>query len=413
MSFLPKIISKKNKGKYVLSLDVGTKMAKALVSYVDYEEDTVTNLGVGRAEQETGNVVGGKITDVKKVTEALRLAVADAEQMANISPKEAVIGFSGNTIKIHTNSFKTVREDPQSKIDVAELKNMVRAAHQKSLEDITRGLTYREQKSGIKLASADIINFSIDGYRIINPLNFKGGNIEIGISSSYVSFSDFEIINDIADGLGVRLLKVAYGPYAVIKAIGAEDSLSFSAIMIDVGGNITDVAVIKNGNIQSAGMFVLGGRLFTRRLANKLNISEQIAEELKIKYAADRFVADEKTKIEKMLAEDVDLWLSGVELILGDAGAKSLLPCKIFLYGGGSRLPGLANSLNHLDNSDIAFSDKVKLDFIRLDHIAGNTDKTRKLDDFQDITLVGLAHLCLEGTDDKEDIANNFLAEIV
>lgn len=412
MSFLSKIINKKDKGKYVLSLDVGTKVAKALISYVDYEVGTVTNLGVGRAEQETGNVIGGKITDIKKVTEALRSAVTEAQLMAKVSAKEAVMGFSGNTIKICANSFEMVRANPQDKIEIAELKDMVHAAHKQLFEETTRGLTFRERQSGIKLVSADIINFSIDGYRVINPLSFKGHNIKIGISSSYVSIPDFEIINDIADELGVRLLKIAYGPYAVIKVIGAEDALNFSAVMIDVGGNITDVVLVKNGNIQSAEMFILGGRLFTRRLANKLDISEKAAEELKIKYAADSFSAAEKAKIEKLFVEDIDLWLSGVELILSEAGTKFLLPSKIFLYGGGSQLPGLVNSLHHLDSSAISFTDKINLDFIHLGHITGNIDKTQKLNNFQDITLVGLAHLCFDSAD-AEDIANNFLAEIV
>lgn len=412
MSFLSKIINKKEKGKHILSLDVGTKVAKALISYVDYEDGTVTNLGVGRAEQDTGNVVGGKITDVEKVTAALRAAIKEAEQMAKVSAKEAVMGFSGSTIKVCTNTFETVREKPQEKIETAELKNIVSGAHQRSLQEIMQGLAYREKQSGIKLVSSDIINFSIDGYRVINPLSFKGSNITIGISSSYVSMPDFEIINKIAADLGLKLLKIAYGPYAVIKAIGAEDSLNFSAVMIDVGGNITDVVLVRNGNIQSAGMFILGGRLFTRRLANKLDIGEKSAEELKIKYVMDRFALPEKLKIENMLSEDIDLWLSGVELILKDVGIKSLLPSKVFLYGGGSQLPGLANSLHRLDGSGIAFLDKIKLDFIRLAHVTGNIDKTQKLNDFQDVTLVGLAHLCLEGAD-EEDTANNFLAEIV
>ena len=285
MDFLSKVLGKKEKGKYVISLDTGTRMAKALVSYLDFEEGTVANLGVGRANQEPGNIIGGKIADRDKVAEALRRAIADAEKMAKVSAKDAVMGFSGNTVRVFTGSFETVRQDPAEKITSAELREMIRSAHNKSMEQIEAGLAYRERRSGIRLMSADIVDFSIDGYRVINPLNFKGSNIRIGISSSYVSLPDFEIISGIARDLGLRLLRVAYGPYAVIKAIGAEDSLNFSSVLIDVGGNITDVVLVKNGNIHDAGMFLLGGRLFTRRLANKLDIAEDIAEQLKIKYS--------------------------------------------------------------------------------------------------------------------------------
>lgn len=412
MDFLSKILNKKDKGKYVLSLDAGTKMAKALVSYLDFEEGTVTNLGVGWAKQETGNIIGGKITDREKVTEALRRAIADAEKMAKVSAKDVVMGFSGNTVRVFTGSFETVRPAPEEKITKAELREMIWSAHKESMEQIEAGLTYRERRSGIRLVSADIVNFSIDGYRVINPLDFKGCNIKIGISSSYVSLPDFEIITGIAHELGLRLLRVAYGPYAVIKAIGAEDSLNFSSVLIDVGGNITDVILVKDGNIHNAGMFLLGGRLFTRRLTNRLDIAENMAEELKVKYSKGRFSETEKAKIEKMFAEDIDLWFSGVQLILAETGKKALLPSKIFLYGGGSQLPGLANSLHRLDGSEISFLDKIKLDFVRIGNITRNIDKTKKLDDFQDITLVSLAHLCFDGAD-EEDAANAYLAEII
>jgi cell division protein FtsA len=387
-------------------------MAKALVSYLDFEEGTVTNLGVGWAKQETGNIIGGKITDREKVTEALRRAIADAEKMAKVSAKDVVMGFSGNTVRVFTGSFETVRPAPEEKITKAELREMIWSAHKESMEQIEAGLTYRERRSGIRLVSADIVNFSIDGYRVINPLDFKGCNIKIGISSSYVSLPDFEIITGIAHELGLRLLRVAYGPYAVIKAIGAEDSLNFSSVLIDVGGNITDVILVKDGNIHNAGMFLLGGRLFTRRLTNRLDIAENMAEELKVKYSKGRFSETEKAKIEKMFAEDIDLWFSGVQLILAETGKKALLPSKIFLYGGGSQLPGLANSLHRLDGSEISFLDKIKLDFVRIGNITRNIDKTKKLDDFQDITLVSLAHLCFDGAD-EEDAANAYLAEII
>lgn len=412
MDFLAKIINKKDKGKYILSLDVGTKTAKALVSYLDFQERTVADLGAGWAEQEAGNIVGGRITDREKVTAALRQAIAEAEKAAKVPAKEAVMGFPGHTVRVFTGSFETVRPAPEEKIAKAELREMIRSAHRKSLEEIEAGLTYRERQAGIRLVSADIVSFSIDGYRIINPLSFKGSNIKIGISSSYVLLPDFEMITRIAHDLGLRLLKVAYGPYAVIKALGADDSLNFSAVLIDVGGNITDVVLVKNGNIHHAGMFLLGGRLFTRRLTNKLEMAEEIAEELKVKYSRDRFNEAEKVKIEKLLAEDIDLWFSGVRLILAETGRKALLPVRIFLYGGGSQLPGLANSLHWLDSAEFSFIDKVKLDFIRLGNITRNIDKTKKLDDFRDITLAALPHLCFDNTDD-EDLANAYLSEII
>ncbi len=403
---------RKPKGKYVLSLDLGTRMVKAMVSYVDYEENKVANLGIGRAEQTAGNIVGGRISDVKGVTTACRQAITEAVRAAKVSPEEVIMGFSGNTAKLCTHNFEFQRKEPGEKMDAGELKELVKSVHQQSLDRIKGNLTYKEKQLGIKLVSSDIVNLSIDGYRVINPLSFRGKRVRITVSASYVLSSDYDIINSIAVALKLRLARIAYGPYAVLKAIGAGDALNFSAVMIDVGGNITDVVVVKNGNIQNASMFILGGHLFTKRLAHEFNLSEKNAEDLKVNYAKGRLDEKDQRRIAEMLAEDLDLWYSGVEFILQDASKEALIPAKLLCYGGGSQLPGLASTLNRLPNGNIPFSDKLQLGFIHSSHISGNTDKTGKLDNFQDITMLALAHLCL-GKVDEEDTPNRFLAQII
>jgi cell division protein FtsA len=412
MDFLNKLFKKQPKGKYVLSLDVGTRIAKAMVSYVDFEERNVTNLGIGKAQQKTGNVVGGKITDVQGVIYACREAIELAVQAAGIRPEEVLMGFSGNTIRVWTNTFELSRQNPGEKISQSELRTMISDLHEKSLHKIEESMTYREREAGIKLVSADVVNFSIDGYRIINPLNFRGRKVRITMANSYVSQPDFDIIVIIARELGLKLLKAAYGPYAVIKAIGVEDAQSFNAVMIDVGGNITDVVLVRNGNIQKAGMFILGGHLFTKRLANKFHIPEDSAEELKLNYSRGRLSEQDTRTVEDLFAGDAALWLSGVQLILEDAAKELMIPSRILFYGGGSQLPGIVSSLNQLSQTAIPFTDRLRLDHIQPGHISSNIDKTKKVDDFQDITLIGLAHLCLD-TVDAEDTANLYLAQII
>lgn len=412
MNFLKKIIRRKNEDKNVLSLDLGTRAAKALVSHIDLEKKTVVNLGVGKAKQKTGSIVGGKICDTEAVTEACRNAIEEATKMAGVEPQEVIIGLSGNTVRASTRSFEIIREKPQEKLNIEELKISIKDVHERATEEIYLNLTYREKEKGVKLISADILDFSIDGYRVLNPLNFKGSRLKISISISYVISPDFDIINDIADQLKLKLLKIAYGPYAVIKALGAEGALGFNAILIDTGGNITDVVLVKNGNIQRAEMFILGGHLFTKRLANCLRISEEEAEEVKIRYSKNRLREDDAKRIEKILEEDVGLWLSGVEIVLQEFSSKELLPHRILLYGGGIQLPGLAGSLNLLKKTGMPFSDKIKIDFIKPGHIANNLNQTEKLDDFQDMTLAGLTHLSFDDIK-EEDPANTLLAEII
>ncbi|MFA7169779.1 MAG: cell division FtsA domain-containing protein [Candidatus Paceibacterota bacterium] len=412
MNFLKKVVKQKNEGKYILSLDVGTKAAKALVSHVDFEKDEIVNIGIGKSEQKTGNIIGGKIVNIEGVTNACREAIEKASIMAGTAPQEVIMGFSGNIVKVCTHTFEIARDKPQEKIYPEELKEIIGDIYRKEQEEIRRGLNYRERQAGIKLVSADIVDFSIDGYRVLNPLNFKGSRLRIGITGSYILSTDFDVVNEIASNLNLRLVKIAYGPYAVMRALGSVETSAFSAIMIDVGGNITDVVIVKNGNIQKTGMFILGGHPFTKRIANQLNISEKDAESLKIRYSRGSLSEEENLHVKEILSDDIDLWFSGVELLLREGAIDLLLPHRILFYGGGSQLPGIASCLNHLKDSNISFADKIKLDFIRLEHISDVFDQTNKLNNFQDITLVGLAHLYLDSVN-VEDVSNNILAEII
>ena len=61
-------------------------------------------------------------------------------------------------------------------------------------------------------------------------------------------------------------------------------------------------------------MFALGGRAFTKRLAQEPSISYDEAESLKIKYSEGKLGADVTAKIDQILHNDCLVWLGGVEL---------------------------------------------------------------------------------------------------
>lgn len=411
MNLWDKIINKK-RGRYILSLDIGTEIVKALVSYVDYDGGKIINLGIGKERQGVGNIVGGRILDEKGVVRSCRVAIDEAIKMSGTRPSEVILGFSGNTIKMCTSVFETERNNRDSKIEPYELKNIVVSAHNYSISEIDKNLSQRERQEGIRLISSDVADFVIDGYRIINPLNFKGGKLKVSISSSFVLSSDFELIESIASDLNLKILKISYGPYAVLKAIGGQDVSGFNAIMLDVGGNITDVVMVKNGNIQKAGMFVLGGRMFTKRIARQFGLTEDQAEDLKIKYAKDLIESDDSKHIKEILEQDIELWFSGVELTLESYAQSCLLPAQIMVFGGSSQLPGLVSSLNKLFDKPFSFSGDLKLDFVFLEDIPNNINKSQGINDLQDITPICLAHLCFD-TANEEDAPNRILEDVI
>ena len=85
-------------------------------------------------------------------------------------------------------------------------------------------------------------------------------------------------------------------------------------------------------------MFALGGRAFTKSLADRLDLPFPRAEALKVDYARGLAV-ERRDEVAEIVGDDVEVWAAGVELVMEELGGGDLLPGRIYLCGGGSRLP--------------------------------------------------------------------------
>ena len=102
-------------------------------------------------------------------------------------------------------------------------------------------------------------------------------------------------------------------------------------------------------------------------------------------------------KIEAILSDDCNVWLSAVELSLSEFADSDLLPHRIFLCGGGSGLPGIKKSLVSSSwTKNLPFAKEIEVSFLQPRDVVNIIDKTGQLRDPQDITPMGLANLALD-----------------
>jgi cell division protein FtsA len=260
-----------------------------------------------------------------------------------------------------------------------------------------------------------VVDVLIDGQRVSNPLGFQGKDVSIGIFNAFAPIVQLGALQTIVEELNLDLLTVAAEPYAVAKAVTMEDSQEFSAIFVDIGGGTTDVAIVRNGGLEGTKMFGFGGRTFTKRLSEVLNVSFSNAEEIKLSYA--KKILDEKSNrlVHEALDSDCKVWLAGVELSLGEFSTArgpeepevEPLPSKILLCGGGSALPDIKKVLSQDKWYErMPFAKKPEVNFIQTTDVGRVHDKTKELKNPQDITPMALADLALDFTTEKTALEN-------
>ena len=97
------------------------------------------------------------------------------------------------------------------------------------------------------------------------------------------------------------------------------------------------------------------------------------------------------------MADDVAVWAAGVELVLEELSAGDLLPGRIYLCGGGSRLPEIRDALAAESFSKrLPFARPPEVTILSPEQIETIRDDTRLLEDQQDVTPMGLAFQAIE-----------------
>jgi cell division protein FtsA len=383
--------------RYVVGLDIGTEFVKALVAKFDGDKAEI--IGVGRAHQGLGDMQAGAIADISGVVANCDKALAQAEQQAGVSPRAVVIGIAGELVKGTTNTVRVVRRDAEKPLDIEETERIIKAVQSKAEANARKQLAWElgGKQVEIRLVNSALVGLEIDGYKVTNPIGFQGKDVVVQLYTAFAPLIHIGALERTAQELDLDLLAVAAEPFAVSRSVIGNDSANMNAILMDVGGGTTDIAVINDGGVQGTKMFGIGGRAYTKSVERELDVAFDHAEALKLGLANDTTPKEKAAKVQTALEKTLDVWIKGVDLALSEFDALDHLPQKILLCGGGSSLDMLVHELSGTDwYRDLPFTRKPTVQHINPDEVVGIVDKTGAVNDHTFITALGLIRVGLD-----------------
>ncbi len=236
------------KSHSVISLDIGTEFVKALIFTRD--KDGVGHVqGVGKQHQKLSDMQGGTITDIAGVIHNCELALEQAAEQAGFLPDSVILGMAGELVKGTTTTVSVHRENPTAKITMQELQKIIQDVQKRAFEAAREVIEFETgvEQVDVRLVNAAIVDVTIDGYRVANPIGFQGKEVKVGVFNAFAPLVHLGAYQTVAEELKLDLLSIAAEPYAVSRLYGPETAQDFSAIFIDIGGGTTDIAVVQNG----------------------------------------------------------------------------------------------------------------------------------------------------------------------
>jgi cell division protein FtsA len=385
-------------GQYLVALDIGTEFVKALVARVVGDELEV--IGMGRTHQELSDMQAGAIADIAAVVGNCDKALAMAEQQAGVSARTAIIGIAGELVKGTTSTVRFTRKNPEKEISVDEMGRIIELVQERAETKARQQLAWElgGKDVEVRLVNSALVRIDIDGYKVTNPVGFQGKDVLVEMYTAFAPMIHIGALERTAAELDLELLAVAAEPFAVARSVVGDDpNTSLSAILMDVGGGTTDIAVLNEGGVEGTKMFGIGGRAFTHSIERQMDIGFTEAESLKIGISSGHTTGQQKAKVEKVLDKTLNVWINGVELALSEFDKLDNIPNRLLLCGGGSSLDLLVQKLENDEwYKALPFTRKPQIQHIKPNEVIGITDATGSINDHTFITAMGLLRVGMD-----------------
>ena len=380
----------------ILGLDIGTEFVKAVLARPNKKGD-LEILATAKSRQHEGSMHAGAISDIPAVISVCEDALVEVEDKVGERADLTVVGIAGELIKGNTTSVKYTRKNPNTPISESEMEEIIKKVQDKAGEVARKAVALETGNNNVevRLINSAIISLTIDGYKISNPIGFKGADVTILIYTAFAPMIHVAAIEKVCAELNLDLLTVAVEPFAVCRAcLGDDLDSNFSGVVMDIGGGTTDIAVVDDGGVECTKMFSIGGRSFTHQVAEALGVDFETAEEYKLDYDSGKLDDSLKAKVETALSRNLSVWLTGVEVALEDYDSGSL-PRSVLLCGGGAGLTLLQEKLATSDwYKNLPFSRRPLIHLIDINELPNLVTKAEDLDlDYSYATALGLARV--------------------
>ena len=268
------------KGAIMVGLDIGTTKISAIIGKKN-QHDKLEVLGTGRAN--SNGVTRGIVSNIDKTVASILEAVNEAKQKSSFDIKEVFIGIAGQHIKSLQHRGEIVRDNIEieiGKADIAKLKsNMFKL---------------------ITIPGEEIIHvipqeYTVDGEDgIEDPIGMAGVKLEANFHVITAQVGAVRNIIKCVERAGLVAKDLVLEPFASAVATLDKDELQEGVALVDIGGGTTDVAIFLGNIIRHTAVIPFGGNVITKDIKAGLEILENQAELLKIKFGSVMYTQEQE-----------------------------------------------------------------------------------------------------------------------
>lgn len=254
-----------SKQMIVAGLDLGTNAVKCVIG-VRHDDGQIDIIGTG-THPATG-LKAGTVCDSEQAVTSIRAAVEEAELMAGCEIKEIYVSVSGRHLEsFNSHGMVRIRSGTVDTDDVRACIDMARAVKLPPDKTILHAVPQ---------------SFIIDGQAgITRPVGVEGVRLEVHAHLIIGDVPALKTLEQCIKQAKLRVIDMILAPLAQAEALLSPQGRDLGVVLIDIGGDTTDIAVFDGGQIVHSTVLPLGGQHVTSDIKDCLNTPTVEAEHLK------------------------------------------------------------------------------------------------------------------------------------
>ncbi len=331
--------------KYYCGLDLGSQSIKAGLLKV---KDAMSIELAGVCEKKTYGFKDASVSDLGELSECIHSVTGELVKKTGIKFKQVHLGVGAEFIDIrHANTVIPLvdrgtkiitRHDVQKANDQARL--LALRIEEEILHDVPQHYV------------VDEIN------RTTHPVGLYGR--KLGVSSLMIATDTTRIRNIIraVHQAGHDVPHVFFSSYVSCGVALNDVERVQGCFLVDIGSRTTVVLGLKEKILRSVGKIHLGGDHFTQSLAERFQLSLDLAEEMKKSHVSvlrhdqnreeeilvkreNAYRPVQRKNLCRSIEPEVESFLQGIQTLITESGLSEQIGGDIVVIGGGALLPGL------------------------------------------------------------------------
>ena len=268
------------KGAIMVGLDIGTTKISVIIGKKN-KHDKLEVLGTGRAI--SNGVTRGIVSNIDKTVTSILEAVNEAKQKSSFDIKEVFIGIAGQHIKSLQHRGEIVRDNIEIEIGKADI--------DKLKSNMFKLITI----PGEEIIHVIPQEYTVDGEDgIEDPIGMAGVKLEANFHVITAQVGAVRNIIKCVERAGLVAKDLVLEPFASAVATLDKDELQEGVALVDIGGGTTDVAIFLGNIIRHTAVIPFGGNVITKDIKVGLEILENQAELLKIKFGSVMYTQEQE-----------------------------------------------------------------------------------------------------------------------